>query len=118
MQLIRFENVNLLNIVEAAAGAVIVLSIIKLLDEIFDSKPAFSFPTFVKLQPKKRKDFSESTKEKTKIRQGFLCNMCRKAPELWEFHHRNGDRSNNYPSNCEGLCPLCHAKKTRKKTLV
>lgn len=115
MQPLRFQNINLLKIMEAAAGAVIILSIIKLLDEILERKPAYSFPVFVKPQPKKRKDFTESTKEQTKIRQGFLCSMCRKPPELWEFHHRNSDRSNNWPSNCEGLCPLCHAKKTRKK---
>lgn len=64
---------------------------------------------------KKRKYFSETTKKLTKIRQLFKCKVCKKRPELWEFHHMDCDRSNNSLENCEGLCPNCHAKKTRRK---
>ena len=31
----------------------------------------------------------------------------------WDYDHKNGDRSNNKLSNCQALCPNCHAKKTR-----
>jgi len=62
---------------------------------------------------KPRRDFSESTKESAKFWQGYVCNRCKQPTEIWEFHHIDGDRSNNRPSNCEALCPNCHAKKTR-----
>ena len=35
--------------------------------------------------------------------------------KLWDYHHIDGDRSNNRPSNCEALCPYCHAEKTRNR---
>jgi len=66
-------------------------------------------------QPIERHNFSKPTQEITKIRQGLVCNSCKKKPEFWEFHHRDGLRSNNRPSNCEGLCPNCHRKIHSKK---
>lgn len=114
MKLIRFENVNLLSIIEAAAGILIIATIIKLIDEIFSEKPANTFPVFVKPQPKKRKDFTESTKKQTLFSQGYRCAMCFQPNQFFDFHHKDGNRNNNQPSNCEALCPICHAKKTRK----
>ena len=32
---------------------------------------------------------------------------------VWDYDHKNGDRSNNKLINCQALCPNCHAKKTR-----
>jgi len=32
---------------------------------------------------------------------------------IWDFDHKDGNRYNNSPSNCQALCPTCHAKKTR-----
>ena len=34
--------------------------------------------------------------------------------KIWDFDHIDGDSSNNSLSNCQALCPNCHAKKTRK----
>ena len=65
--------------------------------------------------PIPRKDFSESNKESSRIIQGNVCNSCKKYTDLWEYHHRDGNRSNNNPSNCEALCPYCHTKITRRK---
>jgi len=74
----------------------------------------FSTPK-LKPKPLPRKYFSESTKKKfTKFFQGYVCKDCKKPPVFWEFHHI-GDRSNNSASNCEGLCPNCHAKKSIEK---
>jgi len=115
MQLIKFENVNLKTILLVATEIIVIAAIVKLIDDIENKRFVYSNQYFVKPLPKKRKDFAKSTKEFTKIRQGFVCDMCKNPPGLWEFHHRDGDRSNNWPNNCEGLCPLCHAKKTRKK---
>jgi len=71
-----------------------------------ERKNTFYYPP----QPTKRKDFSDSTKQVTRQRQVYVCNSCKKSPELWEYHHRDRDRSNNRPSNCEGLCLNCHRK--------
>ncbi len=62
-----------------------------------------------------RKAFSKLTKQKTLIRQNFCCNDCGKYSELLQFHHKNGNRSDNRLENCEALCPNCHARKTRRK---
>lgn len=65
-------------------------------------------------KPLPRKDFTDYTKKETKIRQGFVCNSCKKPTAFMEFHHINRNRANNSFSNCEGLCPNCHAEKTRQ----
>ena len=65
-------------------------------------------------KPLPRKDFTESTKRYTKLRQGFVCNSCYQPPKHWDYHHRDGNHSNNSPDNCEGLCLNCHAEKHRK----
>jgi len=62
-----------------------------------------------------RKAFPKITKQKTLIRQNFCCNDCGKYSELLQFHHKNGDRSDNKLENCEALCPNCHARETKKK---
>jgi len=63
----------------------------------------------------KRKRFSTKTQKLTLLRQRNLCADCGIFLLYPEFHHKDGDRKNNYISNCEALCPNCHAKKTRKK---
>jgi len=64
---------------------------------------------------RKRKNFSKLTKKLTLLKQGFLCNWCKQPSKHWDFHHIDGNRSNNRPSNCEALCPVCHTEKTRKR---
>jgi len=66
-------------------------------------------------KPLPRKDFSQSTKKSTLSYQGFVCNSCKNPSKYWDFHHRDWNRSNNSSSNCEALCPACHAKKTRNR---
>jgi len=34
---------------------------------------------------------------------------------FWDFHHKNGNSSDNSKRNCEALCLDCHAEKTRQK---
>ncbi len=103
-------------VLKAAYSLTLLAIIIKVIDEIEKPRPV-SYFTSIPQAPKKRKDFSESTKKETRQRQGYVCNICKKPPEFWEYHHKNKDRSNNFASNCEGLCPLCHAKKTRKQNI-
>lgn len=62
----------------------------------------------------KRKDFSKMTRQITLIKQADKCNECKKKLEVINFDHIDGNRSNNSITNCQALCPNCHAKKTRK----
>ena len=68
-----------------------------------------------KNKPGKRKPFSKLTKEKTLEHQKNKCKKCGKKSAVWDFDHKDGKKSNNDVSNCQALCPNCHAKKTRKK---
>ena len=58
--------------------------------------------------------FSESVKEKILEKQHHRCADCNKVLNVVDWHHRNGDRSDNRESNCEALCPNCHAIRTRR----
>ena len=59
-----------------------------------------------------RKGWTEIEKEQVRIRQEGKCQKCGRPPPRWEYHHKDGDRSNDSISNCEGLCPNCHSVKT------
>lgn len=60
-----------------------------------------------------RRNFSKTVKQKTLARQTYLCKLCGKFLNMINFDHINGNRSNNDLSNCQALCPDCHADKTR-----
>ena len=62
----------------------------------------------------KRKSFSESVKTQVLLNQLFTCKKCYRFLDVYEFDHIDDDRSNNKASNCQALCPTCHAKKSRK----
>ena len=70
-----------------------------------------------KSKPANRKPFSEQTKKKVLEYQQNRCKLCGEKSKIWDFDHINGDRSNNSVSNCQALCPNCHAKKTRMTKL-
>jgi hypothetical protein len=63
---------------------------------------------------KERQPFSDSVKEKVLEKQHHRCADCNKVLNVVDWHHRNGDRSDNRESNCVALCPNCHAIKTRR----
>jgi hypothetical protein len=58
--------------------------------------------------------FSDSVKEKVLEKQHHRCADCNRVLNVVDWHHRNGDRSDNKESNCVALCPNCHAIKTRR----
>jgi len=64
----------------------------------------------------KRKQFLKLTKEEVLKMQKNRCRLCGKKSDIWDFDHIDGDKANNDISNCQALCPNCHAKKTRKKS--
>jgi hypothetical protein len=61
-----------------------------------------------------RRGWTPDEKEQVRIRQDGKCANCGKPPPRWEYHHVNGDRSDNSMSNCEGLCPNCHSIETNE----
>jgi len=63
----------------------------------------------------KRKSFTKKTRDLKKKLENYRCEDCGKYNEDLELDHKNGDRSNNHITNCQLLCPNCHAKKTRKR---
>lgn len=60
-----------------------------------------------------RRSFSSYVRKQVLIKQGYKCSICKKSAGVWDFDHMDGDRTNNHVSNCQALCPNCHAKKTR-----
>jgi len=62
-----------------------------------------------------RQQFSKLVKQKVLIRQNFRCKLCLNTLVEIDFDHIDGYTSNNDISNCQALCPNCHAMKTRKK---
>ncbi len=60
-----------------------------------------------------REAWTEVQKEQVRIRQDGKCAKCQKPPPArWEYHHMDGNSSNNSLENCEGLCPNCFSVKT------
>jgi len=70
------------------------------------------------LAKKKRRNFSESTKNQVLAMQCYLCSICQNPLEVYEFDHTNGDPLDNSILNCRALCPNCHAKETRKRAKI
>ncbi|MDN5868850.1 MAG: HNH endonuclease [Candidatus Nitrosocosmicus sp.] len=62
-----------------------------------------------------RKGFSQGTRESILRKQNHKCVFCRKVLAVVDFHHKNGNRSDNRENNCQALCPNCHALKTRNR---
>jgi hypothetical protein len=62
---------------------------------------------------RKRQYFPSYVKENAIRKQHYKCAICKKSACIWDYDHIDGNRSNNDPSNCQALCPNCHAKKTR-----
>ena len=62
----------------------------------------------------KRRSFSKTIRNLVLKKQNYCCKDCGEKSKVWNFDHIDGDSSNNSLSNCQALCPNCHAIKTRK----
>ena len=61
-----------------------------------------------------RQYFSSEIKSQILKEQNYKCADCKKFLNVYDFDHIDNDRSNNDYNNCQALCPICHALKTRK----
>ena len=61
-----------------------------------------------------RQSFSREIKSQILKEQNYKCAGCKKFLNVYDFDHIDDDRSNNDYNNCQALCPICHALKTRK----
>ena len=101
------------------AGIIILIIIVAILIAISKAKPLPS-PTYSDntdysyTAPVVRRGWTVDEKEQVRIRQDGKCAHCGKPPPRWDYHHVDGDRSNNSLSNCEGLCPNCHSVETHE----
>jgi lysylphosphatidylglycerol synthetase-like protein (DUF2156 family) len=62
---------------------------------------------------RKRKHFTQLVKREVIHKQKNRCATCKRKlePYVSNFHHVNGDRSDNRLSNCKALCIPCHRRK-------
>ena len=65
-------------------------------------------------KPKERRGFPQNVKENVLRKQDHKCAHCKKLLNVVDWDHKNGNRSDNKESNCQALCPNCHAIKTRR----
>ncbi|MGB8934699.1 MAG: HNH endonuclease signature motif containing protein [Candidatus Nitrosopolaris sp.] len=62
---------------------------------------------------RKRKQFPQLVKREVIHKQKNRCAICKRKLGQYgsDFHHANGDRSDNRLSNCKALCIPCHRRK-------
>jgi len=62
---------------------------------------------------RRRKHFTQLVKREVIHKQKNRCATCKRKlrPYVSNFHHVNGDRSDNRLSNCKALCIPCHRRK-------
>ena len=64
---------------------------------------------------KERRGFPDIVKERVLKKQNHRCAHCKCLLNVFDWDHKNGKRYDNSESNCQALCPNCHAIKTRSK---
>ena len=62
---------------------------------------------------KERRGFHDIVKERVLKKQNHRCAHCKRLLNVVDWDHKNGKRYDNSESNCQALCPNCHAIKTR-----
>ena len=81
-------------------------------DTVIVVRPNIVIITAIVRRLKHRKEgqhFSDSVKEKILEKQHHRCADCNRVLNVVDWHHKNGDRSDNRESNCVALCPNCHS---------
>ena len=65
---------------------------------------------------KERRGFPDIVKERVLKKQNHRCAHCKRLLNVVDWDHKNGKRNDNSESNCQALCPNCHAIKTRSNS--
>jgi len=65
----------------------------------------------------RRRAFATKTKQAVLFIQGFRCRSCNGILVVPEFDHIDGNKANNWSTNCQALCPNCHRAKTSKSSI-
>ena len=60
-----------------------------------------------------RRSFSQDVRDTVLQNQEGRCAICGRHASSFQFDHKDGNHSNNSPSNCQALCPNCHDRKSR-----
>lgn len=68
-----------------------------------------------KKRQEERHGFPDTVKERVLKKQNHRCAHCRRLLNVVDWDHKNGKRNDNSESNCQALCPNCHAVKTRSR---
>ena len=90
---------------------------LSLIEEIgIEALSSLALSSEKKTGKKARKQFSKFTQDLVLFSQKFRCKSCQTYLGPKDFDHIDGNSLNNDISNCQALCPNCHAKKTRKKS--
>lgn len=89
-------------------------SFVSILSTIITGAIATVIAGKVKKNNDSRRGFSQSIKRKILKKQKNKCINCKKFLIVFDFDHKNGNRADNSESNCQALCPNCHAIKTRQ----
>ena len=60
-----------------------------------------------------RRAFTQAVRREAICKQRYRCHICKRSlqPNAIDFHHKDGNRSNNKVSNCQVLCTPCHRSK-------
>lgn len=94
---------------EASFGIAIIIAIL-----VIVSCVAIAIKKFMRRgKHRERQHFSDSVKESVLRKQDHKCAHCKRILNVVDWDHKDRDRSNNSESNCQALCPNCHAIKTR-----
>jgi hypothetical protein len=64
---------------------------------------------------RERRDFPDTIKESVLKKQNHRCASCKRLLNVVDWDHKNRKRYDNSESNCQALCPNCHAIKTRTR---
>lgn len=66
---------------------------------------------------KERHDFATKVKDEVIHKQKGKCDICGGHLNRWErdFHHKDGNKSNNKSSNCRAVHTRCHRKRHATK---
>lgn len=65
-----------------------------------------------------RTGWGAAQKDLVQKRQYGKCNMCFTTPSKWKYDYFDANKNNNDIDNCQGLCPECFSKKSKRENRI